>query len=95
MTLASPCTGKEQEARYLEAEERCEKISPLRLMAALGVARFSRLSDFAISIKSDDEPRGRSHVCERPYHATIAPAPLWMTFTMMRSLHLRARSRCR
>jgi hypothetical protein len=33
-----------------------ENISPLRLMEASGEARFSRIFDFAISIKSDEDP---------------------------------------
>jgi hypothetical protein len=39
-----------------EFEQRREKISPLQLMEALGVACFSRICDFVNSIKNADEP---------------------------------------
>jgi hypothetical protein len=38
-----------------ELKKRRENISPLRLMEASGEARFLRIFDFAISIKSDED----------------------------------------
>jgi hypothetical protein len=53
------------------------------LRAHRGVVRHRRI-----------HTRGIDDAHEQPRHATITPHPL-VTFRVMRSLHLRARSRCR
>src|SRR5262245_31260144 len=60
-----------------EVEKRREKISPLQLMEALSVVRFSRICDFASSIKIAQEPQCCDAVCISPvFYAATNPDKL-------------------